>query len=175
MPALIHMAKLLFHRLAGTADLALNEREDTPPEYGYQVLLVNATHSAAEGVAIGAAMLVSLPFGIFVAIAIAAHNIPEAMVLTDIFAARGVRPLGGAALAVAANAPQVLFAVAVFAIGVDVVALVPLMLGFSVGALIYLVMADLLPESYREAGHTSIALVTVLAMGVLVLLRSQVS
>ena len=45
-------------------------------------------------------------------------------------------------------------------------AVLPWALGFAAGALIYLVMADLLPESYREAGSTSIALAVILALWV---------
>jgi zinc transporter ZupT len=48
--------------------------------------------------------------------------------------------------------------------------LLPWAVGFAVGALIYLTLAELLPESYREAGHTSIALVTLIAMGIVVAL-----
>jgi zinc transporter ZupT len=46
----------------------------------------------------------------------------------------------------------------------------PWALGFAVGGLIYLVMAELLPECYRQAGRRTIALVTIVAMGIVVLL-----
>ena len=48
--------------------------------------------------------------------------------------------------------------------------LLPWAIGFSVGALVYLVLVELLPESYRQAGPTSIALVTLVAMGIVVAL-----
>jgi len=60
-------------------------------------------------------------------------------------------------------------AVATFAVVAAAPAVLPWALGFAVGALIYLVMVELLPESYRQAGATTIGLVTVLAMGVVVL------
>ncbi len=47
-------------------------------------------------------------------------------------------------------------------------AVLPWAIGFAVGSLIYLVLAELLPESYRQAGHTSIALVTLVTMGIVV-------
>ena len=79
--------------------------------------------------------------------------------------------LGHAALlAIATNLNQVLLAVLTFAVVGALPALLPWALGFAVGALVYLVLVELLPESYRQAGHTSIALVTSLTMGVLVLL-----
>ena len=160
----------LTHAALETEDLDLNRLEQTGPEYGYQVTLVNALHSAAEGVAIGAAMIVSLPFGIFMALAIAVHNIPEATVLSAILTARGVRVRDAGGLAVATKVSQVLLAIVTFAVVGAAPTVLPWVLGFAVGALIYLVMVELLPESYRQAGSTTIALVTIVAMGMVVLL-----
>jgi ZIP family zinc transporter len=160
----------LAHLGAGTEDVDLNRIDDMSPAYGYQVLLVNTLHAAYEGVAIGAAMSVSLPFGISMAVALAFHNIPEAMVFTAILRGRGVRIDHVAALAVAVNLNQVLLAVVTFAVVAALPALLPWAVGFAVGSLIYLVLVELLPESYRQAGHTGIALVTLVAMGIVVAL-----
>lgn len=165
---------LAFVRLArvgtGTEEMDLNNLDDVGPAYGYQVVLVNTLHSAYEGVAIGAAMLVSLPFGISMALALAVHNIPEAMALTAILAGRGVDLHHAAGLAVATNANQVLVSIVVFVVVGALPVLLPWAIGFAVGALIYLLMVELLPESYKQAGHTSIALVTLVAMGIVVAL-----
>ena len=158
------------HMASGTADLDLNRLGETGPEYGYQVLLVHILHAAAEGVAIGVAMTVSLPFGVFMALAIAVHNVPEGMVLAVILTARGVRVRDAAMLAVATNVSQILLAIVVFALASAAPSLLPWALGFAVGALVYLVMAELLPECYRQAGRTSIAVVTFVAMGIVILL-----
>ena len=89
----------LAHLAAGTGDRDLNRLEDTDPAYGYQVVLVTTLHGAYEGVAIGVAMLLSLPFGISMAAALAVHNIPEAAVLTSILGSRGVRTRPGGSCA----------------------------------------------------------------------------
>ena len=73
-----------------------------------------------------------------------------------------------AGLAVATNANQVLVSIVVFVLVTTVPVLMPWALGLSVGALLYLIFSELLPESYAQAGHTSIALVTLLAMAVVV-------
>lgn len=159
------------HAASGTEDLDLNRIDDESPAYGYQVLLVNSLHSAWEGVAIGAAMAVSQPFGIFMALAIAVHNIPEATVLCAILSGRGVGALNAAGLAVAANVSQVLLAVVTYAIVQSAPGILPWALGFAVGALIQLVMSELLPQSYRQTGNRSIALVTIIAMGMVVFLQ----
>lgn len=163
-------ATRLAHLLTGTEGTDLNRLGEAEPAYGYQVVLVNALHATPEGVAIGAAMLVSLHFGISMALALAVHNIPEAMVLTSVLAGRGVRVRHAAALAVAVNANQVLVAVVTFAVVGAFPFLFPWAAGIAVGALIYLVLAELLPESYQQAGHTSIAVVTLVAMGIVVAL-----
>jgi zinc transporter, ZIP family len=65
---------------------------------------------------------------------------------------------------------QILLAIVVFALASAAPSLLPWALGFAVGALVYLVMAELLPECYRQAGRTSIAVVTFVAMGIVILL-----
>lgn len=169
--AVLGIAFVFFtHAAAGTETLDLNRLDDTSPDYGYKVLLINALHSGSEGVAIGAAMAVSMPFGIFTAVAIALHNIPESTVLCAILRARGARLSNAAGLAVVADLTQVLMAVVTFALLVAAPGAIPWALGFAFGSLVYLVLAELLPESYREAGSTTIAVVTVMAMGIVVLL-----
>ena len=162
------LSVILTRALIGTSEMDLNELCLAGPEYGYQVMLVNTLHAAFEGIAIGAAMSVSTPFGISMAIALAIHNVPEGMVLTEILRGRGVRTVHAAALAIAANLNQVLVAVVAFAVISAAPATQPWALGIAVGALLQLVLEELLPESYRQTGHTSIALVALLAMGMVV-------
>ncbi len=115
-------------------------------------------------------MVLSLPLGIAMALTLAVHNVPEAMILTRVLCERGASLRQAAGLALAANANQVLLAVASFAILAAAPAILPWVTGFAVGAFTYLVLVELLPESYRQAGHTSIALVTMVALGMVVLL-----
>jgi zinc transporter ZupT len=70
----------------------------------------------------------------------------------------------------ATRVSQILFAVTTFAVATAAPAVLPWVLGLAVGALLYLILAELLPHCYRQAGHTSIALVALLAMGMVVLL-----
>ena len=163
---------MLTHRATGTERLELNRLEHPVAAYPYRVLMVHVLHSASEGVAIGVAMVVSVPFGVFMVLAIAVHNIPEATVLCAILRSRGLTLTQAGGMAVAVRSSQVLLALASFAVLTAAPAMVPWAVGVAVGALIYLVMAELLPESYEEAGHQSIALVTIVAMMLVVFLRS---
>jgi ZIP family zinc transporter len=127
-------------------------------------------HAADEGVAIGAAMAVSLPLGIAMAVTLAVHNVPEAMVLTSVLARHGLRTPQSALLAVVVNVNQALLAVVAFSLVGLWPSLLPWVAGFAVGALIYRTLVELLPESYAQAGRTSIAAITMLAIAVVVLL-----
>lgn len=158
------------HAAAGTGELDVEAAERASPGTGYKAVLVDALHAADEGVAIGVAMAVSMPLGIAMAITLGVHNVPEAMVLSTVLTRRGVPPYQAAAAAVAVNVPQVVLAVLAFSVVAAWTALLPWLAGFAVGALIYRTLVELLPESYHQAGQTSIAVVTLLAIGVVVFL-----
>ena len=81
--------------------------------------------------------------------------------------------LHAAGLAVASNVNQVLVAVVIFSVVGALPALFPWALGFAVGALLYSLLSELLPESYEQAGHTSIALVALTAMSIVVALGGR--
>jgi len=169
------LAGILFihwvHSRAGTAELELDQVDRGEPAYAYQVLFMGALHAGWEGLAIGAAAAVELRFGIFMALALAVHNIPEGTILCAVLRAQGVTLPSAAFLAVAVNVPQVLFGVATYAVLVAAPVAVPTAVGFAVGALLDLMLVELLPQSYRQAGKVSIALVAAVAMGLVVLME----
>ena len=127
-------------------------------------------HSAPEGMAIGVAMALDDRFGMALALTLAVHNVSEGAVLGAGLADRGLTPGRAAALATAAKTSQVALAAATFAAASRWPALLPWALGFAFGALVYLLLAELLPESYRRVGRTSIALVVSVAAGIAALL-----
>ena len=149
---------------SGTGELALNQLAQTSPTYGYEVLLASSLHAGVEGVAIGAAMLADRTLGVFVAVAMALHNLPEVTLLGAVFRARHTTLRRTAVLSVISNGGQVLLAVSSFAVLEAVPGALVWGLGFASGALVYLVLVDLLPESYRQTGSTSIAWGTILSM-----------
>jgi zinc transporter ZupT len=157
------------HSLTGVARLDLSRPDGSDPSHGRRLVRVHALHACSEGVAIGAGMAVNLSLGAFLALAIAVHNIPEAATL-----AAASDPGHGRArsvgLGVLSNAGQPLLAVSTWLLATAAPSTLPWALGFAVGALLNLVMTELLPASYREAGATSIALVASVALGFVVLL-----
>ncbi len=159
------------HKLGGTSDLDLNRLEDSRPEYGYQVLLIQALHSAWEGMAIGVAAVLDIRFGVAMALIFLVHNVAESMIACAVLRGRGVSLRQAALLSILVNVGQVLLAVVTLSVLSAAPAAVPWVVGFAVGALVQLVLTELLPEAYEEAGAVSIALVTSLATGAIALLQ----
>jgi len=165
----------LTHLASGSEELDLNRLDSVDPLYGFRILFVSGLHGATEGVAIGVAMLHDLPFGILVALAMAVHNVPEAAVLGSVLRSAGLGASRTAGLAVATNIGQILLAIVAYSVVQAVPGLLPWAIGFAVGGLTYLAISELLSEAYAQAGKRSIALVTLVAIGFVVLLGGIVS
>lgn len=143
------------------------------PESPRRAVAASALHSAAEGIAIGAAAASSVAFGTFLVATFAFHNLSEGAVLGSTLAGVGRTPGAAARAATLARTGQPLVAVAtLLAVGAWP-ALLPWTLGVAFGALVYLVLAELLPSSYRTSGRTSIAVVVSVAAGIVALLGGR--
>ncbi|HSR41205.1 MAG TPA: hypothetical protein VLL48_03515 [Longimicrobiales bacterium] len=162
---------MLAHGWLGTEEEGLNRQDLTDDGYGGRVLAVQTLHGALEGVAVGMAAVLDLGLGLFLALTFAIHNAAEGAVLCAVLRSVGSGAGRAASLAVVSNAGQPLLAVATFALLEPGGHLASGALGVATGSLVYLVTVDLLPEAYKQAGEMSIALVTSLLMGVVLLLR----
>lgn len=112
------------------------------------VIVAMFVHSIPEGVAIGVGYATGdLKFGILLALAIAVHNIPEGIAVTLPLRAKGVSLWSCAGYAILTSVPQPVLAVPSFLLVSVFKPLLPAGLGFAGGAMIYLVAAELMPES----------------------------
>lgn len=152
-------------------DLSRPDRSD--PTAARRLIAVHAWHACAEGVAIGVAMALDRSLGVFVALAIALHNVPEAALLQGAVGEEGATQGRAIRLAILSNAGQPLLAVTSWLAIRAFPGSLAWILGFAVGAMLNLVLTELLPASYRHAGSTSIALVASVALALVVLLGGQ--
>lgn len=150
----------------------LQEGRMAGPERGYKLILQNGLHSASEGVAIGVAMVLDLRLGIFVAIALAVHNVGEGISLTDALLAEGVSAGQAAGLCVASKISQPLLALATFALAPALAGFLDAALGFAAGALLFLVLTELVPDAYDRAPALAVALAVSATAGGVVLLEA---
>jgi zinc transporter ZupT len=155
----------------GAAPSVADPIEIVAPELGYKVLLQYALHSAAEGLAIGVAMVLELRLGIFLALALAVHNVAESMALTEILRRRGIAVSAAAGLCVVAKITQPVLALAAFALAPVMTELLPGALGFAAGCMVFLVLTELLPASYRRAAKLPVGVLVSVAAGALLMLE----
>ncbi|MEZ5331978.1 MAG: ZIP family metal transporter [Thermoanaerobaculia bacterium] len=143
-------------RYAGLQEL--DEGTVAASERGYKLILQVGLHSAAEGVAMGVALVLDLRLGIFLALALAIHNVGEGVSLADALVGGGVAPGQAAGLCVAAKVSQPLLALALFALAPALAPVLPAMLGFAAGSLLFLVLTELVPDAYERAPALGVAL-----------------
>jgi zinc transporter ZupT len=122
------------------------------------LVLTMFVHSAPEGLAIGVGYATGeTRFGLLLAAAIAVHNIPEGTAVALPLRARGASLARCAWYAVLTSLPQPILAVPAFLLTSLVQPLVAPSLGFAGGAMIFLVVAELLPESLAAASRLEVA------------------
>lgn len=134
----------------------------------------SAVHSAPEGIAMGGAMALSPAFGLFVVLTFALHNISESAVVISTLERGGYRRGRATLLAIGARATQIALAILAYLLAITSDVALSVTLGFSFGALVYLCIAELLPDAYHAAGRTSIAVVASVAAGVVSILGGAV-
>lgn len=134
----------------------------------------SAVHSAPEGIAMGAAMALSPAFGLFVVITFALHNISESAGVISQLEGGGFQRGRATLLAIGARATQIICAVLALLFAHTSDAALSATLGFGFGSLVYLCIAELLPEAYHTAGRTSIAVVASVAAGIVSLMGGAI-
>jgi ZIP family zinc transporter len=97
---------------------------------------VMTVHSAAEGIGVGAAFADGSTLGLLIAIAIAVHNIPEGLAISLVLVPRGTSVGAAAGWSIFSSLPQ---------------PLLPVGLGFAAGAMVWMVLGELLPEALETA------------------------
>jgi zinc transporter, ZIP family len=161
--ALSDPRKMLLGASVGLAAIAfaarwLNRRENLRFEAlrGVQartavvIVAVMTVHSMAEGIGVGVAFGPGRSFGLLTALAIAVHNIPEGLAISLVLVPRGVSVPRAAGWSVVTSLPQPVLAVPAFVFVEAFRGALPVGLGFAGGAMIWMVLARLLPDVFRS-------------------------
>ena len=139
---------LLVRRWLGTHELSPSRLRSAGGRRALLVFLVLFVHSLPEGFAIGTAWASNREgLGLFVFLAIALQNIPEGTSIAIPMAAEGFRARNQFWAAVGTSAPQPLGAVAAFLLVDQISGLLPFSFGFAAGAMLALVVVELLPQA----------------------------
>ena len=121
------------------------------------IIIVMTVHSFAEGVAVGVSFGGGVTLGAVITIDIAIHNIPEGVAISAVLRPQGVSVGRCAAWSVFSSLPQPLMAVPAFLFVETFRPALPYGLGFAAGAMVFMVLVELLPEAYKHGDRAQVA------------------
>jgi zinc transporter ZupT len=128
------------------------------------MMVVMTVHSFSEGVAVGVSFGGGVELATLITAAIAVHNIPEGVAITAVMRPRGVSVTRSGVWSVVSSLPQPLMAVPAFLFVEAFRPALPWGLGFAAGAMVFMVLVELLPEAFHEGGRRSVATVATLTV-----------
>jgi zinc transporter, ZIP family len=121
------------------------------PRIAFLIIAVMTAHSAAEGIGVGVSFGGGQDLGVLVTIAIAIHNIPEGLAIALVLVPRGSSVRAAAGWSIFSSLPQPLLAVPAFLFVEAFQGALPLGLGIAAGAMVWMVLSELLPEALEGA------------------------
>ncbi|KAK6804059.1 hypothetical protein RDI58_001843 [Solanum bulbocastanum] len=123
------------------------------------VVGIMTLHSFGEGAGVGVSFAGSkgLSQGILVTLAIAVHNIPEGLAVSMVLASRGVSPQKAMLWSILTSLPQPIVAVPSYMCADAFHKFLPFATGFAAGCMIWIVVAEVLPDGFKEASPSHVA------------------
>lgn len=163
---------LISDRILNTYDhLSIDQIQGADAKKIILILGVMTLHSFSEGVAIGVSFGPSMVFGVFIAIAIALHNIPEWLAISAVMVPRGMKRWKAWLWSVFSSLPQPLMAIPAFLFVQQFVRFLPVGLGFAAGAMIRMSFAELLPDAMEDVSKETVA--TIVTLGIVFMIVFQ--
>lgn len=114
------------------------------------IIIGDTLHNALDGIAIGAAFLVSPSTGIVAAIAVAAHEIPQEIGDFGLLLKNGMKKRKVILVNIISALATTITAVLTFAIGDSESEIIPYLLAVTAGFFIYIAASDIIPEIHDK-------------------------
>lgn len=123
------------------------------------VVGIMTLHSFGEGSGVGVSFAGSkgVTQGLLITLAIAVHNIPEGLAVSMVLASRGVSPQNAMLWSVITSLPQPIVAVPSFVFADTFNKFLPFCTGFAAGCMIWMVIAEVLPDAFKESSPSQVA------------------
>lgn len=155
----------------GDHDAALAEAGTADTRRMFLIVVVMTVHSFAEGVAVGVSFGGGATLALAITLAIAVHNVPEGLAISAVLRPRGKTVLACAGWSIFSSLPQPIMAVPAFLFVDAFKKALPYGLGFAAGAMVFMVLEELLPEAYDQARRPMVAIQVSLTLVAMVLFQ----
>jgi zinc and cadmium transporter len=119
------------------------------------IVIGDTLHNALDGIAIGAAFLISPATGIIATIAVAAHEIPQEIGDFGLLLKNGMAKKKVIIVNVLSALATTVLAVITFAVGDANSSIIPYVLAITAGFFIYIAASDIIPEIHDNVGGKS--------------------
>lgn len=129
------------------------------------VIIGDTVHNAIDGVALGAAFLVSPEVGIATAVAIAAHEVPQEIGDFSILLSKGMKPSRVIIVNLLSALATVVAALAVFVYGSEAGINLSAVLSVTAGFFIYIAASDIVPDIHEKPRREGNIQAVMLAVG----------
>ena len=160
---------LLQRALHGQEDVKFAALRGADARKTLLMVSIMAAHSLGEGCGVGVSFSGRRGWaqGQLVTLAIGVHNIPEGMAVATVLASRGVPAWKCAAWAVITSLPQPLLAVPAFLFVETFAGLLPFAMGFAAGCMVWITIAELIPDALEGADASTVATAVTLSAAAL--------
>lgn len=144
-----------------------------PAQSGKMLLImaVMTLHSFTEGVGVGVSFGGGEQLGTLITAAIALHNVPEGLAISLILVPRGVSAIKAAGWSVFSSLPQPLMAVPAFLFVEQFAVFLPAGLGFAAGAMLWMCVAEILPDAFEGTTPGRAAVTVTLAVAAMIVFQ----
>jgi len=136
------------------------------------IVAVMTVHSLTDGIGVGVSYGGGRTLGVFITAAIAIHNIPEGLAISLVLVPRGASLRTAAWWSVFSSLPQPLLAVPAYVFVEKFKPLLPAGLGFAAGAMVWLVLSELIPDARGSATNRAVGGVLTLTFAVMMALQA---
>lgn len=132
------------------------------------IILGDITHNAIDGVAIGAAFLVSIPTGIITTLAVSAHEIPKELGTFALLLSKGWKDKIVILANIATAVATLIAALIVYLLGKDLGQFVAPLLALTSGFFVYIAASDIIPDIHEQPQKIGTIQAAMLVAGVII-------
>ncbi len=152
-------------------NLSIDQLKGADARKAILIVWIMTLHSFSEWVAIWVAFWPSESFWVFIAVALAIHNIPEGLAISSVMVPRGTPRWKAWLWSVFSSLPQPLMAIPAFFFVYRFAPFLPIWLWFAAWAMLWMSFSELLPEAIHEAKSETVA--TCITIGILCMIVFQ--